>query len=102
MLCLLVGGDGRAGVLDAPDVEPDPHVPGLEDPSRPFPGDVLSPTEALMGEEGRAVARRLAHAGVPVTAHFYPGTHAPAYWVREAHRTLPWLLRQLRPRHGGA
>lgn len=98
----LSSGDGRLGVLDPPDTPPDPHVPGLEDPSKPFPPDVLSPSEALMGEENHAVARRLAHVGAPVTTHFYRGTHSPAYWVRELHATLPWLLRHLRPRHGGA
>ncbi|MBO8186384.1 hypothetical protein JW592_13060 [Streptomyces sp. DW4-2] len=92
----LSSGDGRRGVLDPPGAEPDPHVPGLEDPSDPFPEEVLSPSEALMNEEARAVAPRLAQAGVQVSTHFYTGMHEPAYWVRELHDRLPWLLWHLR------
>ncbi|MEU6673652.1 alpha/beta hydrolase-fold protein [Streptomyces sp. NPDC046925] len=91
----LSSGDGTAGALDPPDVEPDPHVPGLEDPDAPFPENVVSPTEAIMGEESRALATRLAAAGAPVTTHFYAGTHSPPYWSRELRSTLPDLLRAL-------
>ncbi|MEV8313967.1 alpha/beta hydrolase family protein [Streptomyces sp. NPDC059900] len=91
----LSSGDGTAGALDPPDVEPDPHVPGLEDPADPFPEDVISPTEAIMGEESRTLAARLAATGVPVTTHFYAGTHSPPYWSRELRRSLPGLLRAL-------
>ncbi|MCE7051436.1 alpha/beta hydrolase [Streptomyces purpurascens] len=93
----LSSGDGRAGALDPPGTEPDPHIPGLEDPDHPFPEDVISPTETLMGEESRAVAARLRRAGVQVSTHFYAGTHSPPYWWRELDRTLPMLLRALTP-----
>ncbi|UZI33341.1 alpha/beta hydrolase [Streptomyces sp. VB1] len=91
----LSSGDGRAGTLDPPGTEPDPHVPGLEDPDDPFPEDVLSPTEALMGAENRAMASRLRAHGVAVTTHFYRGTHSPPYWERELRDALPALLRSL-------
>ncbi|MFE5959934.1 alpha/beta hydrolase [Streptomyces rubiginosohelvolus] len=91
----LASGDGRAGALDPPGTEPDPHVPGLEDPENPFPKDVLSPTEAIMGAENRAMAARLRAHGVPVTTHFYRGTHSPPYWERELRSALPALLRNL-------
>ncbi|MFJ8001782.1 alpha/beta hydrolase [Streptomyces sp. NPDC096310] len=93
-------GDGRAGALDPDDVRPDPEIPGLEDPARPFPEDVISPTEALMGEESRAVAERLRRQGTPLTTHFYRGTHDPVYWERELRRSLPMLLRSLGPQPG--
>lgn len=88
----LSSGDGTKGVLDPPDVEPDPEIPGLEDPSDPFPDDVISPTETLMQRESHALASRLRAEGAPVTTHFYAGTHSPAYWAREFHRSLPLLL----------
>ncbi|WP_097877252.1 alpha/beta hydrolase family protein [Streptomyces sp. ms184] len=91
----LASGDGRAGALDPPGTEPDPHVPGLEDPENPFPKDILSPTEAIMGAENRAMAARLRAHGVPVTTHFYRGTHSPPYWERELRSALPALLRTL-------
>ncbi|MFH8484106.1 alpha/beta hydrolase [Streptomyces longisporoflavus] len=91
----LSSGDGTAGALDPPGAEPDPHVPGLEDPADPFPEDVVSPTEAIMGEESRTLAARLTAAGTPVTTHFYAGTHSPPYWSRELRRSLPGLLRAL-------
>ncbi|MEV6168020.1 alpha/beta hydrolase family protein [Streptomyces sp. NPDC051954] len=91
----LSSGDGRLGALDPPGTEPDPHIPGLEDPTRPFPADVYSPTEAVMNEESQTLATRLKQTGVRVTTHFYPGTHSPAYWREELDRTLPMLLRGL-------
>ncbi|WP_328347416.1 alpha/beta hydrolase [Streptomyces violaceus] len=93
----LSSGDGRAGALDPPGTEPDPHIPGLEDPDYPFPEDVISPTETLMERESRAVATRLSRAGVQVSTHFYAGTHSPPYWWRELDRTLPMLLTALTP-----
>lgn len=88
-------GDGRLGPLDAPDTLPDEHIPGLEDPSAPFPADVLSPTEAIMREENEALAPLLRAAGARVTTRFHVGTHDPAYWARELHASLPMLLRAL-------
>jgi S-formylglutathione hydrolase FrmB len=87
-------------VLDPPGTQPDPEVPGLEDPSDPFPDDVISPTETIMERESRALAARLESVGTPVTTHFYPGTHDPPYWVREFRRSLPMLLRALRDATG--
>lgn len=91
----LSSGDGTAGPLDLPGTEPDPDIPGLEDPSDPFPPDVISPTETLMLRESRSLAGRLRAVGAPLTVHFYPGTHDPPYWAREFHRSLPMLLRSL-------
>jgi S-formylglutathione hydrolase FrmB len=91
----IASGDGRAGALDPPDVEPDPDIPGLEDPDAPFPEDVISPTEAIMEEEGRAFADRLKAVGAPVRTHFYSGTHSPPYWGREFRNSLPMLLKSL-------
>ncbi|MEV6589798.1 alpha/beta hydrolase [Streptomyces acidicola] len=88
-------GDGTAGALDPPGTEPDPEIPGLEDPADPFPEDVISPTETIMGRESEALADRLASLSAPVTTHFYAGTHSPAYWAREFHRSLPLLLAEL-------
>lgn len=70
-------------------------MPGLEDPDDPFPKDVLSPTEAIMAAENPAMAVRLRAHGVPVTTHFYRGTHSPPYWERELRSALPALLRNL-------
>ncbi|MFJ5266593.1 alpha/beta hydrolase [Streptomyces sp. NPDC088387] len=92
----LSSGDGTAGVLDPPGTPADPDIPGLEDPAEPFPEDAISPTETLMERESRAVAARLSALGAPVTTHFYAGTHSPAYWAREFHRSLPMLLKSLR------
>lgn len=91
----LSSGDGTKGALDPPDVEPDPEIPGLEDPRDPFPEDVISPTETLMARESRELAQRLDTTGVCVTTHFHAGTHSPPYWARELHRSLPMLLRAL-------
>jgi hypothetical protein len=88
----LSSGDGRAGAFDPPGTEPDPYVPGLEDPEDPFPADVISPTEALTGEGARTVAIRLKRAGVRVSTHFHAGTHSPPYWWRKPDRTLPMML----------
>ncbi|WP_405651752.1 alpha/beta hydrolase [Streptomyces sp. RK9] len=93
----LSAGDGTAGPLDPPGGEPDPVIPGLEDPADPFPEDAVSPTESLMARQSRALADRLHTVGVPVTTHFYTGTHSPPYWAREFHRSLPTLLRALAP-----
>ncbi|MFD8046366.1 alpha/beta hydrolase family protein [Streptomyces sp. Tu102] len=91
----LAGGDGTLGALDPPGTEPDPEIPGLEDPADPFPEDVISPTETIMARESHALATRLASLGTPVTTHFYAGTHSPPYWAREFRRSLPMLLRVL-------
>ncbi|GAA2070230.1 alpha/beta hydrolase family protein [Streptomyces albiaxialis] len=92
----LSSGDGTKGPLDPPGTEPDPEIPGLEDPEEPFPEDAISPTETLMLRESRAVAARLRSLGAPVTTHFTTGTHSPPYWRREFRRSLPLLVGALR------
>ncbi|MEO3813115.1 alpha/beta hydrolase family protein [Sphaerisporangium sp. B11E5] len=74
----LAGGDGRPGPLDAP-------------------GEPFDETEAFLDTLNRSLADRLERAGVRLTTDFYgPGTHSPAYWERELHRSLPLLLTALR------
>ncbi|WP_436790429.1 alpha/beta hydrolase [Yinghuangia sp. YIM S10712] len=88
----IAAGDGTPGALDPPGTEPDPEIPVLEDLAPLYPDEVISLTEAVMGDESRTVARRLQEAGVHVTTHFYRGTHSPQYWERELRQTLPMLL----------
>ncbi|KAF4407102.1 alpha/beta hydrolase [Streptomyces lycii] len=85
-------GDGTPGALDPPGTEPDPVIPGLQDLAGLFPEEVISLTEAVLGDESRAVAHRFRQRGVPITTHFYRGTHSPAYWERELRAALPALL----------
>jgi S-formylglutathione hydrolase FrmB len=70
-------GDGRPGPLDRAGAKAD-EIEAFD--------DVLN----------RSLAKRLERAGVRVTTDFYRGTHAPAYWERELHRSLPMLLSALR------
>ncbi|WP_049580257.1 alpha/beta hydrolase, partial [Streptomyces sp. SBT349] len=93
----LSAGDGTAGLLDGPDPEPDPFIPGTEEWVAGMPDDVISPTEAIAGREARALADRLITLGTPVTAHFYPGTHGGTYGRRELRASLPLLLGALHP-----
>lgn len=95
----IAGGDGTPGELDR-ETEPDPVIPGLRDLAVLFPTEVISLTEAVMGDESRAVAHRLREVGAPVTAHFYRGTHDPRYWERELRASLPMLLEPLGGAHG--
>jgi diacylglycerol O-acyltransferase / trehalose O-mycolyltransferase len=45
-----------------------------------------------------AFAARLRELGIDATTDFYgPGTHTWRYWERALHRSLPLLLRALRP-----
>ncbi|WP_189530755.1 alpha/beta hydrolase [Streptomyces roseolilacinus] len=88
----IAAGDGTPGALDPPGTEPDPEIPGLEDLAPLYPDEVISLTEAVMGDESRTVARRLQESGVHVTTHFHRGTHSPPYWGRELRRVLPMLL----------
>ncbi|TDC72184.1 alpha/beta hydrolase [Streptomyces hainanensis] len=88
----LACGDGRLGELDPPDTAPDEEIPGLEDPADPFPDDVYSPTETVLLAENHTLADLLRAEGAEPATHFYAGTHAPAYWDRELHASLPMLL----------
>ncbi|RSM86249.1 esterase family protein [Kibdelosporangium aridum] len=73
-------GDGSPGPFDPPSAPADEEV--------------------LLMEMNRLTADRLNRAGAPLTTDFYgPGTHTPAYWERALHRSLPMLLRALRPGH---
>ncbi|WP_026257917.1 hypothetical protein [Actinopolymorpha alba] len=58
-------GDGTKGPLDPPDVEPDEVIPGLEHLSELYPPEVISLTEAIMGDESRAVAYSSSRPGYP-------------------------------------
>lgn len=67
-------------------------APGPYDP-RPGAGpDVLERLARTVGEE---FARKLGKLGIPVTTHFYRGTHTWPYWRRELRRALPDLLAEL-------
>lgn len=72
-------GDGEPGPLDGPDTS-----------------DVDRDTEAFDRVLNVSLAGELRRQGVPVETHFYRGTHQPAYWERELHRSLPMLLAALR------
>jgi S-formylglutathione hydrolase FrmB len=85
-------GDGTFGVLDDPDREDDPLIPGTEEVAESFPANVISLTEGVVGRESRATAERLIACGTPVTAHFYPGTHTGTYGRRELRLSMPLLL----------
>lgn len=67
----------------------------MQDLATLYPDEVISLTEAIMGDESRTLARRLQEVGVDVTTHFYRGTHSPPYWERELRQTLPMLLGSL-------
>ncbi|MFB4309090.1 alpha/beta hydrolase [Actinomadura sp. GTD37] len=69
-------GDGTAGPFDA----------------APGGADVL---ESLAGTVSREFAAKLGKLGIPVTTHFYPGTHTWPYWRREMRATLPALLAEI-------
>ncbi|GAA2083912.1 alpha/beta hydrolase family protein [Streptomyces albiaxialis] len=71
----LSAGDGRPGPLD---------------PDSPY-----DPAEADLRVMNKSLTARLRHLSVPVTTHFYTGTHHPAYGTRELHRALPLLLKNL-------
>ncbi|TDC53502.1 esterase family protein [Actinomadura sp. KC345] len=67
-------------------------VPGPYDP-RPGTGpDVL---EALACTVSREFAGKLRKLGIPVTTHFYRGTHSWPYWRRELRAALPALLAEI-------
>ncbi|NVI89911.1 alpha/beta hydrolase family protein [Actinomadura sp. BRA 177] len=54
--------------------------------------DVL---ESLICTVSQAFAGKLGKLGIPVTTHFYRGTHAWPYWRRELRATLPALLAEI-------
>ncbi len=68
-------GDGEVGPLDGPD-------------TGPFDQE----TEAFDRVLNRSLAAEMRRRDVPVSTHFYRGTHQPPYWERELHHSLPMLL----------
>jgi S-formylglutathione hydrolase FrmB len=74
-------GDGAPGPYDA-------GSPGDAGPGT----DVL---EALAGTVSREFAGKLGKLGIPVTTHFYQGTHTWPYWRRELRAALPALLAEI-------
>ncbi|MFI0483462.1 alpha/beta hydrolase [Actinomadura sp. 9N215] len=61
--------------------------------SRPAPGrDVV---ESLAHTVSQEFAGKLRKIGVPVSTHFYRGTHTWPYWRRELRATLPALLAEI-------
>ncbi|WP_437819639.1 alpha/beta hydrolase [Sorangium sp. So ce1078] len=72
----LACGDGAPGPLDPPDATEDA-------------------VEVMVNEMNRSLADHLEKVGIPRITHFYAGTHAPQYWERELHESLPTLLQAL-------
>ncbi|MCP9965600.1 hypothetical protein [Actinomadura madurae] len=67
-------------------------MPGPYDP-RPATGtDIL---EVLAHTVSLEFAGKLKKLGIPVTTHFYRGTHSWPYWRRELRATLPALLAEI-------
>lgn len=48
--------------------------------------------EAQVDKETRGFVTRLQSLGIPVTAHFYRGTHSWSYWQHELHAAFPQLM----------
>ncbi|MGI5214086.1 alpha/beta hydrolase [Plantactinospora sp. CA-290183] len=71
-------GDGEPGPLDGPDTTP-----------------VDQQTEAFDLVLNTSLAAELRKREIPLSTHFYPGTHQPPYWERELHHSLPMLLAPL-------
>ena len=67
-------GDGRPGPYD------------------PRPGTGHDVVEALTGTVTREFAGKLKKLGIPISTHFYRGTHTWPYWRRELRTALPALL----------
>ncbi|TDD86397.1 alpha/beta hydrolase [Actinomadura rubrisoli] len=80
-------GDGLPGPCD-----PGPGAPGPGGPSPATGTDVL---EALAHTVTQEFAGKLRKLGIPVSTHFYRGTHSWAYWPRELRAALPVLLDEI-------
>jgi S-formylglutathione hydrolase FrmB len=48
--------------------------------------------EAQVDKETKGLASKLQLLGIPVTTHFYSGTHSWSYWQQELHRAWPQLM----------
>ena len=68
-------GDGELGPLDGPTASP-----------------IDRRAEALDRILNTSLAAEMRKRDVPVTTHFYRGTHQSPYWERELHHSLPMLL----------
>jgi S-formylglutathione hydrolase FrmB len=68
-------GNGELGPLDGPDTN-------LFDQE----------TEAFDQVLTKSLAARMRRLDVPVSTHYYQGTHQAPYWERELHHSLPMLL----------
>ncbi|TDB83916.1 esterase family protein [Actinomadura sp. KC216] len=55
----------------------------------------LDAVEALAHTVSQEFAGKLRKLGIPVSAHFYRGTHTWPYWRRELRATLPALLAEI-------
>ncbi|SNS43658.1 alpha/beta hydrolase [Actinomadura mexicana] len=75
-------GDGAPGPFDHPG----------RGAREAVPRDAL---EALSHTVSRELAGKLKKLGVPVTTHFYRGTHTWPYWRRELRAALPALLAEI-------
>lgn len=78
-------GDGAPGPYD-----PRPRGAGAG------PGGGRDALEALSHRVSREFAGKLRKLGIPVTTHFYRGTHTWPYWRRELRAALPALLAEIR------
>jgi S-formylglutathione hydrolase FrmB len=89
--------DRLAGVrlyVSSGDGTPGPYDPGPGGGSRigrPGP-DILEVLACRAAQEFAGKLRKLA---IPVSTHFYPGTHRWSYWGRELHAALPVLLAEI-------
>ncbi|GAA2154818.1 alpha/beta hydrolase family protein [Actinomadura napierensis] len=72
-------GDGRPGPYDRV-------------PHRGLSAAGTDVVEALAGTVSREFAGKLKKLGIPISTHFYRGTHTWPYWRRELRAALPALL----------
>ena len=68
---------------------------GAPGPYDPHPGTGRDVLEALACTVSREFAGKLSKLGIPVTTHFYRGTHTWPYWRRELRAALPALLAEI-------
>ncbi|MGH3241642.1 MAG: alpha/beta hydrolase [Spirillospora sp.] len=86
-------GDGAPGPCDARPRPGSGSGPGPGSGSGSGSGrDVV---ESLVHTVSREFAGKLRKIGVPVSTHFYRGTHTWPYWRRELRATLPALLAEI-------
>jgi S-formylglutathione hydrolase FrmB len=68
---------------------------GTPGPYDPRPGTGPDTLEVLAHTVSLEFAGKLRKLGIPVTTHFYRGTHTWPYWRRELRATLPALLAEI-------